>query len=343
MGSVLQILRSLTAGKRPTGALYGEPYINFGDNQFGVFDSGNNPRDLLGFPPFSTAATYPAGVGCFYNGIPYIALVNISPGSWNPSQWSPVASQVFAQQVRPAYFTGGRIFNDTTSPNDTLNVSPWVGSSQDNAQMILLTAGMKKTTAAWAAGNGNGGMGTGAPAVAANTWYHMYAAMIGGAPDVFYDTTLPPTHLPAGTTVWRRLMSFKTDASSHILPFSMIDREVIWTNGAYLDYQGGYVQGIGATMPHIPLGIRVRGIFGVMIMNSAAAVTGDASSPDGSVSGWTMWNLNEGTYGSWNGGQFMIRTNKLAQIRQSISTYPNSNSNMYTYGWVDPTDPAAYA
>jgi hypothetical protein len=46
--NTVQILRSLNAGVRPpVGHLYGEPYVNFADNQFGVIDSNNNPRDLI--------------------------------------------------------------------------------------------------------------------------------------------------------------------------------------------------------------------------------------------------------------------------------------------------------
>lgn len=90
---IVQILRSLTAGKRPTGRVYGEPYVNFADNQFGVFDSGNNPRDLLGFTQFSTGASYVAGQGAINAGVPYVALVPVSPGSWNPAQWLQVIGE----------------------------------------------------------------------------------------------------------------------------------------------------------------------------------------------------------------------------------------------------------
>jgi hypothetical protein len=90
MTTSIKILRSTTAGVRPTGKLYGEPYVNFADNQFGVFDSGPTPRDLIGAPIFSTAASYVTGNPVNYQGKLYIANTSISAGAFNPAQWTQV-------------------------------------------------------------------------------------------------------------------------------------------------------------------------------------------------------------------------------------------------------------
>jgi hypothetical protein len=58
-----------------------------GDNQLGVFDSSNNPRDLIGVPIFSTATTYVAGQAVNYQGILYIAKQAISAAAFNVAQW----------------------------------------------------------------------------------------------------------------------------------------------------------------------------------------------------------------------------------------------------------------
>jgi hypothetical protein len=42
----LRLLRSLTAGNRPAGLLYGQPYANIADRAFGVADGSNSPVDL---------------------------------------------------------------------------------------------------------------------------------------------------------------------------------------------------------------------------------------------------------------------------------------------------------
>ena len=90
MVASIQILRSITPGNRPAGRQYGEPYVNFGDNQFGVFDSTNTPRDLLGVPIFSTALSYVAGAIVRYQGKAYTAVANVSAGVWNATQWAHV-------------------------------------------------------------------------------------------------------------------------------------------------------------------------------------------------------------------------------------------------------------
>jgi hypothetical protein len=86
----IQLLRSVTPGSRPTGRQYGEPYFNLGDNQFGVFDSSNVARDLIGVPYFSANVNYNAGQPVNYQGKLYIALVSIVAAAWNLTQWSQV-------------------------------------------------------------------------------------------------------------------------------------------------------------------------------------------------------------------------------------------------------------
>jgi microcystin-dependent protein len=88
----LKILRSLVAGTRPSGRVYGEPYVNFGDNQFGVFDNSNVARDLIGVPIFSPNASYIAGAVVNYQGLLYIAIQAISPAAWNPLQWEQLST-----------------------------------------------------------------------------------------------------------------------------------------------------------------------------------------------------------------------------------------------------------
>jgi hypothetical protein len=97
----IQILRSGTAGNRPTGKQYGEPYVNMAENQFGVMNASNVATDLLGVPIFSPSTTYAIGNAVNYQGKLYIALVAISAAAFNPAQWSLVvaASQVLQPGV----------------------------------------------------------------------------------------------------------------------------------------------------------------------------------------------------------------------------------------------------
>jgi hypothetical protein len=103
-------------------------------------------------------------------------------------------------------------------PGGSQSLTVGAGQASDSTNAFGITSGgnFTKTLATWVAGSGNGGMGTGLT-VAINTWYFPFAAIIGGAFDIFFDTTPIPTHIPAGTTAYRRLRPIKTDGSSNIL------------------------------------------------------------------------------------------------------------------------------
>jgi hypothetical protein len=90
MPNIIRLLRSITAGNRPAGKTYGEPYVNLSDNQIGVFDSSNVARDLVGVPYFSAAASYPAGQPVNQGGALYVSRTAVVPGAFNPAQWGPI-------------------------------------------------------------------------------------------------------------------------------------------------------------------------------------------------------------------------------------------------------------
>jgi len=118
--NVIKILRSIVAGTRPTGHLYGEPYANFADNQFGVFDSSNTSRDLIGVPFFSASTSYSANNPVNNAGTLYVANTSVSPGAFNSSQWNSITGggvpsgtvMLFWQAAAPIGWTKLRTQND---------------------------------------------------------------------------------------------------------------------------------------------------------------------------------------------------------------------------------------
>ena len=61
MPNVVQSLRSITPGARPTGKLEGELYVNLPDKQFGMIDETGAPVDLGAVRHFSELASYVIG------------------------------------------------------------------------------------------------------------------------------------------------------------------------------------------------------------------------------------------------------------------------------------------
>jgi hypothetical protein len=88
MTQPIRILRSSTVGHRPpAGTPDGSPYVNFGENQFGVNNAGTNV-DLLGIPKFSPNVVYQPSTAIVYQGTIYIANTTVPAGAFNPAAWS---------------------------------------------------------------------------------------------------------------------------------------------------------------------------------------------------------------------------------------------------------------
>jgi hypothetical protein len=132
MVGIIKLLKSITPGSRPSSRTYGEPYFNFGDNQFGGFNSSNVPIDLIGIPYFSSAATYAAGTPVNNGGKLYVANVAISAGAFTASQWTQIANPF----PNPLSFLG-----QCTAPLATLTYAATVNWTVTNAQKAKITLG----------------------------------------------------------------------------------------------------------------------------------------------------------------------------------------------------------
>lgn len=93
MPSILKVLRSAIAGRRPTGRSPGELYVNEADKMLGVVDSGGVSRDLLPVRYFSPSSSYVAGDVVRANGALWRAQGAIPAGGFNPASWVPLETQ----------------------------------------------------------------------------------------------------------------------------------------------------------------------------------------------------------------------------------------------------------
>ena len=131
--------------------------------------------------------------------------------------------------VLRSYIAGYTLSNDGTSPNTVLDIAAGTAADSTNARMIVLaTAFTKSTAGVWAAGTGSNGMGTGVT-IGNSTWYHVFAIINGGNTDVYFDTSVSAANAPAGTTYFRRIGSFLTDGSAHIITFFQYGNWFAWS------------------------------------------------------------------------------------------------------------------
>lgn len=134
-----------------------------------------------------------------------------------------VNGQTLDASFFPDYIGGLVLANDLSSPNTMLDVSS--GSAVDSAAAAWIKTPMlrKSTTCAWISGSGNCGMALGLT-VLPNAWYSVFAIVNGGIGDVYFDipaldatNNQTITNPPSGTTSWRHIGWFMTDASSNII------------------------------------------------------------------------------------------------------------------------------
>jgi hypothetical protein len=95
----------------------------------------------------------------------------------------------------------------------SFSVSPGITADSTNVSMMKLAAAISKTTAAWAVGNGNGGLDTGA--ITASAFYHVFLIqrVDTGVVDVLFSASATAPTLPANYTLFRRIGSVLTNSS----------------------------------------------------------------------------------------------------------------------------------
>jgi hypothetical protein len=119
-----------------------------------------------------------------------------------------------ASVVMRSYLAGLQLSNDSGTPNTKIDVSAGVCVDSTNAAMLLEPAGAIDCTTVGANGLDSGSL-------AATTSYHAFViAKAGGAtPALLASTSATTPTLPATYTLFRRIGSFRTDGSAHILGF----------------------------------------------------------------------------------------------------------------------------
>lgn len=116
-------------------------------------------------------------------------------------------------------------------------------------------------TGIFLAGSGQVGMGVGV-ATANNTWYHVFAIIVDGVSDVYFDTSVTAANKPVGTTAFRRIGSVKTDGSAHITLFDQLGDRFVWRTPV-LEYNAipGLTTAISLVLQGVPPDIVTEGYF----------------------------------------------------------------------------------
>lgn len=236
-----------------------------------------------------------------------------------------------AQSLMPrGYLAGMKLSNNATTPNTKVDIA--IGSCRDDTDVIDI-----KSTAALTVDFGVvGANGLASGAIAANTWYHVFAIMKSDGTIAGLASTSMTPALPTGYTYRRRLGSVKTNASSQILAFTQQGDSFLWKT-TIKDFDGGpSTVGQLHTMS-VPPGV-VSEWSGNLLTNIGTNIEIYFSCPDvnnespDNVSLGQIWTLNGGSAATMM--PLRVRTNTAGQIR-SRATGGSGAFRLQTYGYLD--------
>jgi hypothetical protein len=245
-------------------------------------------------------------------------------------------SYVLACAALRGWIGGLTMSNDGTSPNTVIDISAGGANSDDASTLMSLAAFTKNANAAWAVGTSNGCLDSGS-SLANNTWYHLFvvARTDTGVVDELCSTSATTPTLPTNYTKKRRIGSFRTDGSAHILAFKQLGDEFLWSTTAQ-DVTSATVGSTASLLTlTVPGGVKVRARFHAYSTTSAANVATVFTSPDESDQATSnyVFSLNTQVANQALVGDFNVRTNTSSQIRaRSVS---NATVYIGTYGWFD--------
>lgn len=237
----------------------------------------------------------------------------------------------------------------TLSYASTTTFTTAIGTCEDSTHAGTMTLGsaMTKSTSAWAAGSGNGGLDTGA--IANNTWYHVYAITTSSASstaEIVYSTgTSGPTSFPATYTLYRRLGSVKTNGSAQFVKWVQLGDEFLWDVP---------VEDISSTNPgtsgvlrtlSIPLGVKTRPAMTCtwFPQTTVATIYTFMSSPDqtDTAASSTVYTFYDAVVSGVPAVQQLsvtwVWSNTSSQVRSRHSASGASDVfKINTMGWIDP-------
>ena len=244
------------------------------------------------------------------------------------------------------YIGGLQIANDVTTPNTTFTVAPGTVTDDTNLVQMQLPA-FSKTTAAWAAGSGNGCLDTGT--VTTNATYHIFviAKPALAATGVLCSTSSYAPLMPAGYVYKARVGSFLTDGSANILAFTQRGQK--FTLNAMQLALNSVSIGTSAssqTLGFVPSGVKVIPNCQISISNASppasvlmtgldeqADVAPTTTVPFGTAAGFDVQQITSAA-GVANAACPEVVTNTSRQVRLRASAASTSVS-VIGKGWTD--------
>jgi hypothetical protein len=243
-----------------------------------------------------------------------------------------VATTAFVAATLRSYLAGLTLSNNSTTPNTKLDVAAGVCADSTNAQILSVAAGTIDCGT-----TGANGLDTGS--LANSTWYHVFAiGKTDGTTALLASTSVSAPTMPTGYTLKRRIGSFKTDGSAHILTFIQ-NGDDFWWSVPTADVNANTTTSATLYTVNVPTGLSVTyrcslrmGISGTAnsILLTSPLVADTAPGVNGPLSAA----INSPTTADSANGMHAILTNTSGQIR-SRATTAGVGHVVTGFGWTD--------
>lgn len=231
------------------------------------------------------------------------------------------------------YKYGGILSNGTDADHD-IDVSAGVFRDAADAADISLSAITKQIDATWAAGTNAGGLSSSLTAPANNTWYHVFAIIVGGNADVGFDTSITAANLVTdhSATAYRYLGSVLTDGSANIIAFKQYGNRFDWVTPP-LSYSSSQNTTAALRTMTVPTGFKFKALLTVAGTDGHTVYISNPDQTDSAPS-TTAAPLNsyDSNVAVRAANPIDVITNASSQVR-ARATGTVTNLYMVTRGW----------
>ena len=223
----------------------------------------------------------------------------------------------------------------TAGSSATFSVAAGTAMDATNASAMVLTSALSKTTSAWAVGNANGALDTGA--IANSTWYSVWEIMRTdtGVVDVLISTSATAPTMPASYNRKRRIGWIKTNGSAQWFSFLQIGDDFFYaqtTEASYGATQGATLTTLSMVPPSV---VPYMSGYASSVNNTATSIT-IAPASNSALSVIIAYSANGAGTGIYDqfGVSLVAQTNSSRQIYVAVPAMSNGGT-ISSSGWND--------
>lgn len=236
-----------------------------------------------------------------------------------------------ATPVLRSYLAGMGTSNNAVTPNTKIDVAAGQWADNTNAQMFTSAASTIDCGT-----TGANGLDTGA--LANSTWYHVWAiGKADGTAALLASTSVSAPTMPTGYTLKRRIGSFKTDGSAHILAYVQYGDRFLW-KAPVVDQNPATVNATaGLYALSVPTGLAVVALVRMLALGAATFAIyspNQNSETVGNQAAPANLTAVSGTTGNAAASNYEIVTDTSGRIAAVCNT-AGGQIYMATDGWLD--------